>query len=54
MRTSYIYFFANLPLFTAVSAILILGRRSLLCRLALYSGLACLPCSLYGLMYGQY
>jgi hypothetical protein len=54
MRTSYSYFFANLPLFTVVSAILILGRRRPLCRLALYSGLACLPCCLVALMHRQY
>lgn len=49
MLTSHIYFFANLPLFTAVSVVVILGSRSQLCRLALYGGLACLPCSLLAL-----
>jgi len=46
MLASHPYFFGNLPLFAAVSAILILGRRSQFRRLALCSGLACLPCSL--------
>ena len=54
MRTSYSYLLANLPLTTVVFAILILGRERQLCRLAVYSGLTCVPLSLTGLMYGEY
>ncbi|MCX6620163.1 MAG: hypothetical protein NTY38_03625 [Acidobacteria bacterium] len=43
--TSHTYFFANLPLFAVISIVLVLGRRRQLTRLALKSGLACLPCS---------
>lgn len=54
MIASHPYFFANLPLFAAISAVLILGGRRPLYRLALYSGLACLPLSLLALMHGGY
>ena len=54
MLTSHPYFFANLPLFAVVCAFLILGRRGQLCRLVLYSALACLPCSLLALKDGDY
>jgi hypothetical protein len=54
MLTSHPYFFANLPLFAVVCAILTRGRRGQLCRLALYSALACLPCSLLALKDGGY
>ena len=54
MLSSHPYFFANLPLFAAVFVVLILGRRRPLARLALYSGLVCLPCSLLALMHEGY
>jgi len=54
MLASHPYFFANLPLLAAVCLFLILGRRGQLARLALYSGLACLPCSLVAVVHGNY
>jgi hypothetical protein len=54
MPANHAYFFANLPLFAVVCAILILGRRRPAGRLALHSRLACLPCSLLALMHGDY
>lgn len=54
MPANHAYFFANLPLFAVVCAILILGRRRPIVRLALHSGLAFLPCSLLALTDGEY
>ena len=54
MPANHAYFFANLPLFAAVCAILILGRRRPIVRLALHSGLAFLPCSLLAFTDGEY
>ena len=54
MLTSHPYIFSILPLFTVVCVILFRGRRRQLTRVALYSGLACLPCSLLALTDREY
>ncbi|MBI4873509.1 MAG: hypothetical protein HY822_02625 [Acidobacteria bacterium] len=52
---SHAYLLANLPLLAAVSLLLFRMRRSEYCRLALGSGVACLPCGLLAAMHnGEY